>query len=250
MEKITSRKNTHILRLRRLGAEAEFRRESGETVLDGEKLLREALSCGVTVTSVLWAGEQRIPLPAACAQYTAPAELVEFASPVKQSPGPVFTAVIPSVPPPPAPERVIVLERVQDPGNVGTILRAADALGADAAVLVGECADLWSPRVVRATMGAAFRFPALETDLAGLSALLAEWKLPLCGAALSPLSEDVRHVPLGRSAVAVGNEGRGLSPELLALCRRLIRIPMSPRSESLNAAMAATVLLWEMARDT
>lgn len=246
MEKINSRKNSYIVHLRRLGADGEYRRECGELVCDGEKLLREAISSGLQVTSVLYALDKE--LVAGVPGYVAPRELMEYASPLKNSPGPVFTVTLPEIPAPKSADRVIVLESVQDPGNVGTVIRAADALGLDAVILVGDCADRYSPRTVRATMGAAFRQPVIETDTERLPALLSRYGLPLFGAALHRDSVDIRHLPLSRSAVAVGNEGSGLSDKLLSICNRSVIIPISPCSESLNAAMAATIIMWEMIR--
>lgn len=247
MERITSRKNGHIAYLRRLASEGALRRERGETVLDGEKLLGEALDAGCEVTSVL-ADEGRLPkrLPEGAKLCFAPSELVGYASPVKNSPGPVFTVRLPERS---APERVdcaIVLESVQDPGNVGTVIRTANALGVGAVILTGGCADPTSPRCVRATMGAAFRQYVTETDLAGLSALLRSWDLPLYGAALAPGARDIREVRLDRVAVAVGNEGHGLSGELMDLCDGAVIIPMTPGSESLNAAVAGAIVMWEL----
>ena len=116
MEKLTSRKNTWIQHVRRLASDHGYRDEQGEYVLDSVKLLREALECGVTVNSVLWAGEAQFDVPGAVV-YTAPKELVEYASPLKNAPGPVFTVKIPEQTVPEKLEKVIVLENVQDPGN-------------------------------------------------------------------------------------------------------------------------------------
>ena len=246
MEKITSRKNPYIVHLRSLAADGAYRRTQGEFVCDGEKLLREALASGMRVTSVLSAGKEAPP--DAGRVYFAPRDLVEYASPLKNSPGPVFTVKMTEVPPPERPKNAVVLEDVQDPGNVGTIIRAADALGIETVVLVGECADRWSPRTSRATMGAVFRQPVVETDMDGLRAFLSRSGLPLFGAALCEGAVDIRELPVGKAAVAIGNEGSGLSETLLSLCEKNIVIPMSPRSESLNAAMAATIVMWEMKR--
>ena len=239
MERITSRKNGYIAYLRRLASEGALRRERGETVLDGEKLLGEALSSGCEVTSVL-SDEARPPerLPEGAKLYCAPAELVGYASPVKNSPGPVFTVRLPERR---APERVdcaVVLESVQDPGNVGTVIRTANALGVGAVILTGGCADPASPRCVRATMGAAFRQYVAETDLA--------WDLPLYGAALAPGARDIREARLERAAVAIGNEGHGLSAGLMELGAGAVIIPMAPGSESLNAAVAGAIVMWEL----
>jgi len=246
MERITSRKNPYIVHLRALAADGAYRRARGEFVCDGEKLLREALSSGMRVTSVLGAGEEG--LPDAGRVYLAPQDLVEYASPLRNSPGPVFTVKIPEIPVPERPKNALILENVQDPGNVGTVVRAADALGIGTVVLVGECADLWSPRTSRATMGAVFRQPVATTDIDGLPELLSRFSLPLFGAALCAGAADIRELPVGKAAVAIGNEGSGLSEKLLSLCEKKLVIPMSPRSESLNAAMAATIVMWEMKR--
>ena len=145
--------------------------------------------------------------------------------------------------------RAIVLENVQDPGNVGTVLRTASAFSIGAVVLTGDCADLYSPKTVRATMGAVFRQRVLRLDRSELPAWLEEHGLPLYGAALSKDAQDLRGLDLTHAAVAVGSEGQGLSPELLALCRGEVIIPMDARSESLNAAVAAALLMWEMNRE-
>ena len=135
---------------------------------------------------------------------------------------------------------------MQDPGNVGTVIRTANALGVDAVILAGDCADTTSPRCVRATMGAAFRQSIVEADLPGLARLLGGWDLPLYGAALAEGALDIRSAELSRAAVAIGNEGHGLSPELLGLCTGRVIIPMAPGSESLNAAVAAAIVMWEL----
>ena len=95
-------------------------------------------------------------------------------------------------------------------------------------------------------MGALFRQRVWETTLPELTARLHEWELPLYGAALRPESEDVKTVSLARAAVAVGNEGRGLSDTILDACDKKLILPMTPGSESLNAAVAASIFLWEM----
>ena len=248
MEQIRSRKNQYILHLRALARDNDARRDAGEYVCDGEKLLREALQFGAEVTSVLWRDAAAFPLPDGIAQYAADAELVAYASPLMHSPGPVFTVRIPEMRLPEPLRHVIVLEGVQDPGNVGTVIRTANALGMDAVVLTGACADLYSPKTVRATMGAIFRQPVLVCDLEQLRMLLQTHALKLYGAALTESAQDLRTVSLDRAAVAIGSEGRGLSEELLALCDGQVIIPMRPEAESLNAAVAAAVVMWEIAR--
>ena len=150
----------------------------------------------------------------------------------------------------PAPEtlpgrRDVVLDGVQDPGNVGTVLRTLDAFDADGLLLTGGCADPFGPKTVRASMGAVFRRPVWSVTPEELGDLQRRSGIPLYGAALRPDAMDARQADYSRCALAIGSEGRGLSREVLDLCDKTVLIPMSPRCESLNAAIAAAVLLWE-----
>ena len=249
MDRITSRKNAFIMQLRALASDAEARREQGAFVCDGLKLLGEAVENGAEILSVLWKEGGALSEIDCPVQAVAPAELFDHASPMKNSPGPLFTVRIPVDPKDGKIENAIILENVQDPGNVGTVLRTASAFSIGAVVLTGDCADLYSPKTVRATMGVIFRQRVLRLDRSELPAWLEEHGLPLYGAALSKDAQDLRGLDLTHAAVAVGSEGQGLSPELLALCRGEVIIPMDARSESLNAAVAASVLMWEMARE-
>ena len=124
MEHLTSRKNPLVRHLRSLGSDPAYRREQGEYVLDGIKLLKEAVEFGAEIKTVLWADAPKLTVEGA-KEYTAPKDLVEYASPLKNAPGPVFTVAIPEKGMPKAVKRVIVLENVQDPGNVGTVIRTA-----------------------------------------------------------------------------------------------------------------------------
>ena len=249
MDRITSRKNAFIMQLRALASDAEARREQGAFVCDGLKLLGEAKENGAGILSVLWKEGGALSEIDCPVQAVAPAELFDYASAMKNSPGPLFTVRIPDDPEDGEIENAIILENVQDPGNVGTVLRTASAFSVGAVVLTGDCADLCGPKTVRATMGAIFRQRVLRLERDELPAWLEKHGLPLYGAALSKNARDLRELDLGRAAVAVGSEGQGLSPELLALCRGEVIIPMDARSESLNAAVAAAVLMWEMNRD-
>ena len=249
MEKISSRKNEYIRHLRELEADGAYRREKGEYLCEGMKTLTEALTCGAEIRSVLWRKEAfEVPGLDTAEQYTAPDELFDYASTMKNSPGPLFAVKLPDTELERPLRNAIVLEGVQDPGNVGTVIRTANAFGVDAVILTGACADLYGPKTVRSTMGAIFRQRVIQLKLDALGAFLEEKGLSLYGAALSPEAMDIRRVNVKTAAVAVGSEGRGLSAELLSLCRGQVIIPMRDGSESLNAAMAATVLMWEMER--
>ena len=250
MEKITSRKNAMISHIRALARDADYRYASGEFLCDGAKLLREAAAFNAEITSVLWkdAAPDSFRFPDHVRQYCAPEELFSYASPMANSPGPVFTVRIPGRASGKHLGNALVLENVQDPGNVGTVIRTANAFGIDAVILVGACADVYSPKTVRSTMGAIFRQTVLRTDPEGLSKILKENSLPLYGAVLSSRAVNILESELSRAAVAVGSEGNGLTEELIGMCDGEIIIPMEPDSESLNAAVAASVIMWEMRR--
>lgn len=248
MEFISSRKNSYIMRLRALANDAELRRQEGEYLCDGHKLLAEALQKGAKVRTVLWKGEARdVPGLTGAKQYVATPELFDYASPMKNSPGPIFTLEMP-VQELSDFDCAILLENVQDPGNVGTVIRTAAAMGVKTVILCGACADVYSPKTARATMGAIFSQRIVRLSAAEAAALAADRGMKLYGAALSPRAKDIRELELKHAVVAIGSEGRGLSEELLGLCDGELIIPMAPGSESLNAAVAASIVLWEMAR--
>ena len=252
MELLTSRKNRILTHLKDLSVDGAYRRETGEFVCDGEKLLRDALEAKAEIKSVLWGGEPTFALDGEIAQYTSPMDLMQSISPLKTSRGPVFSVKTrqdafnaeqkTSV------KNAIVLENVQDPGNVGTVIRTANAMGIDAVVLIGDCADLYSPKTVRASMGGIFRQRVLEMNIEELNNYVNQNSLRLYGAALSDKAEDIRKIDMSSLAVAVGSEGKGLSNELLNICTGQLIIPMQPNCESLNAAVAASIIMWELNR--
>ena len=251
MERITSRKNSYISHIRRLEKENSYRRENGEFICDGEKMLEEAVAAGKRIMSVLWKESGTAPEPmltdnADCAEYICPAELFDYASPMISSPGPLFTVAIDDNKKDFSFNNAIILENVQDPGNVGTIIRTANAFGIDAVILTGACADIYNPKTVRSTMGAVFRQHIISMSLNDISRTLKNRNMKLYGAVLSPRAKKLDEVHIKNSAVAVGSEGQGLSHEIIELCDGEIIIPMQPGSESLNAAVAASVIMWEM----
>lgn len=143
-----------------------------------------------------------------------------------------------------------VLEDLQDPGNLGTILRTAEALGIGRVVLLGDCCDPLSPKALRASMGAVFRLGlSLERSRQGLFSRLRGEGFRLLASVPDSAALPVTEVDFsqGPCAVFIGNEGNGLSQETISQCQR-VTIPMAGRAESLNASAAATILLWEMAR--
>ena len=251
MERITSRKNPLLMKIRKLAAGGRDRREAGEYLGDGVKLLEEALKQGASLTAVVVSEGIEFPkLPPETRAVQVPRDVMETISPMRAPQGALFLARLPDVRPPErlTGTRYLVLDGQQDPGNVGTIWRTADALGADGLLLTGRCADPFQPKAVRASMGACFRLPVWEADREALCALLERSRLPLSATALRADAVSLEEADLRRGAVVIGSEGSGVSPELLARCGQTIKIPMRARCESLNAAAAAAVVLWEMSR--
>ena len=252
MESITSRQNPLAVHIRKLGAEGKYRRSQKQYLCEGEKLVGEALRWSAGVETLVYARGKTPPedLPQEIRLVEVPEGLFESLSTVETPQGVLAVCRRPetALPETMAPGGYLVLDGLQDPGNVGTIWRTADALEADGLLLVHGCADPFGPKVVRATMGACFRLPVWETGPERLAGLLERSGLALYATALREDTEDIKTADLSRSAVVIGSEGRGVSPELLAMSQRALKIPMRERCESLNAAAAAAVVLWEMGR--
>lgn len=254
---LTSTKNPVVQSAKAL-LTAKGRREQDAFLCDGEHMTGEALRVCPEKVSALFVedGQQErfAPLLALarqteCAVYEVSAAVLETISQVKTPQGIAAVCGLPK----PCPlerqgQKLLLMENVQDPGNVGTILRTADAFDCDGVFLVNACADPYSPKTARATMGAVFRRDVYQCTADELCVLLQKCGLPLYGTALRNDTVSLRDAELSRAAVAIGSEGRGLSAEILSKCEKTIKIPMSPRCESLNAAVAASVVLWEMYR--
>ena len=247
-ERITSRTNPLMTHIRKLVSSRSYRREAGEYIGDGVKLLEEAVRWGASLTTVVFTEGVELPVfPDGVRCVEVPGDVMKSISPMEAPQGALFVARLPetTLPEHLTGTRYIALEGVQDPGNVGTILRTADAYEADGVILLSGCADLFNPKTVRSAMGALFRVSAWNTTLEELKLAAGKAELPLLGAALRSDTVDAREADLRHAVVMIGSEGRGLSEEALNACNRTIRIPMSERCESLNAAIAASTLLWE-----
>lgn len=144
----------------------------------------------------------------------------------------------------------LCLENIQDPGNLGTILRTSEAMGINAVLLSDGCTDTFSPKVVRASMGAVFRLPVLSSlDMVNAVEALKAKGISVY-AAVAKDGDDITKLNLSHGAAAViGNEGNGLTDETIAACTAKATVIMRGRAESLNAAAAATVIIWEMTKN-
>lgn len=256
MTRIESRQNATLKHLQRLRREKKYRKTCGEMLCEGGKMLEEALRSGADVRNVLVRADAPLPDGALQAEargarlFDAPEALFSLASDVETPQDVVFSCACPhwGTDALTAADRVLLLEGLQDPGNLGTILRTAEAFALGAVVLCEGCADPFSPKVVRATMGAVFRMPCVFLPLAEAACRLRENGLPVYATALHEDSEPLCSVPLSRAAVIIGSEGRGVSPQALALADRHVVIPMAGRAESLNAGVAAAIVIYEMTK--
>lgn len=249
MERITSRQNPLVARLRKLGNDKKTRRQEGVFLCEGHKLVEEALrwNAGVETLVVAEGIEPPRKLPEGVRLVEMPADVLKSVSTVDTPQGMLAVCRTPDLTPPKTltPGLYLVLDGVQDPGNVGTVWRTADAFGAEGVFLLPGCAEPFSPKTVRSTMGACFRLPVWETGLKELTVLLKTAELPLYATALREDTADLRAADLSRAAVVIGSEGRGVSQAVLDVCALTLKIPMRDRCESLNAAVAASVALWE-----
>ena len=259
-EELRSRTGATVTMLSKL-KDAKYREEYGLYLAEGVKLTEEALAAGME-TEMLFVSEDGLQNPriTACldAAYAgqipirlASAEVFEKAATEKAPQG--IIAVLrrrkteEDFADPDA--RYVLLDTIQDPGNLGTILRSAVAFGADGLILWG-CADPTGPKTVRASMGALFRCPVQVTkDPAETVRRLQKDGHRVLAAALGENSLCAGQAQLKKNdCIIIGNEGHGVSPEIIALCDGVIRIPMQAVTESLNASVAASVLLWEYYR--
>lgn len=248
MERITSRRNPICVHMKRLGESRGYRQEHGQFLCDGIKLLEEAVQSGVEVMAVLTASEIPYPLLVETRVYHCDRNIVDSVSPLKSSTGPVFTCSMPRERNPITSEGThILLDSLQDPGNIGAIIRTADAFGIKSVIMSKMCADAYNPKAIRASMGAIFRQEIHVMELAELEKLK-YIGFRIIGAEAGEIQRDISGVPLQNSIVAIGNEGNGLSMDVRSLCDEMVTIPISHKCESLNAAVAAAIVMWEAAK--
>lgn len=242
MERITSSQNPLLRHIRKLQNSRAYREEQREFVADGFKLLDEAIRWYPNIKTAIVSESQTLPpLPEGVRRVQIPDSLMQSLSDMKTPQGVLFTCELPAQENAQVSAGMLLLDRIQDPGNLGTILRTADAFGIPVALTNG-CADPYSEKTLRASMGAVFRTApkqiALERVLSS--------GVPLAVTALTSQATDIRSVNVNEYLVVIGSEGQGVCEELLAASERQLIIPMQPRCESLNAAVAAAIVMWQM----
>ena len=247
---ITSRENSKIKYACSLRDSEKQRAADGLFFAEGPKLCLElAKSCTPRAAYATEAALEKTPELASLAPVPVAPHVAEKLAGTKSSQG-VFVLFETPRPDPAlltTARRILALEGVQDPGNVGTLLRSAAAFGFNAVVLGPGCAAPFSPKTLRSSMGAAGRLPVLHTDdLPGTLHRMRDRGVTCLAAALyrsRPLDEAGRDFP-GGVCVVIGSEGQGLTDETVQACDAAVRIPMTDRVESLNAGVAGSVLLW------
>lgn len=244
-ERITSRKNPLLQQVRRLLNSRKEREKAGLFVADGTKLLGEAIRyCSGLETVILSEGIE-MDIPEGVRIVRVPKDVMESVSPMETPQGALFLCRLPEKTPF-APKRgMLLLDGLQDPGNLGTILRTADALDIPVTLLEG-CADPYSHKTVRASMGAVFRTPVVTATWQEVKKACADVGVPVAVTALSDTAVDLRQAPVSQMAVVIGSEGRGVRPEILQQADKQLIIPMNPHCESLNASVAAAIVMWQM----
>lgn len=254
MDIITSRVNDAVLLIKSLMTNIKFRRETGLFAVEGDHLCGE-LAERSDLISFLYTEKAARKYPETVKKAVEKAqnaaviaeEISQYISDTICPQGLFASAKLFNLEIPENAKKLIVLDSVQDPGNVGTIIRAAEAFGIDGVLYSPNCADKFSPKTLRASMGSVFRVPVqLYSDAENLRGYLRGFTA--YGAMLDETAKRLGEVKFPeKTAMVIGNEGSGISPEIAALCNEKIYIPIQG-AESLNAAMAASILLWELSK--
>ena len=255
--RITSRSNGRIKEIIKLMSSGRFRAESGLFVVEGMRLCADAMQSDISFRTLIisdTAAEKHTETVKelehiSCETITLPDSLFDTLSDTKSPQGimavcekPNYTATIKTG------GKYIALENLSDPANLGTISRTAEAIGLDALILSNDSCDPYSPKALRAGMGSLFRIPVIITDdFIGDIKSMKESGFRVYAAVVQPDALSIKEADFSGGLVAIiGNEGNGLTDEVKSAASAQVTIPMKGRSESLNAAAAASILIWEM----
>jgi TrmH family RNA methyltransferase len=247
---ISSRGNQHFKHLKKLNESPRYRHEVQQTILDGMHLIESYAECFGSPDSIaLIEGGNIDKITCYLNEDTQvlefPAGLFSEIAPVISPTGILASINIPHLEAPKKQNCILLLEDIQDPGNLGSILRSAGASGVDLVYLSDHCADLWSPRVLRGGQGAHFHLPCIEK--VNFSDITKTFTGKIFATTLSGKSifqEDLK----GPVAFIFGNEGNGIHPETMRLTSHSIHIPMEKGIESLNVSAAVSICLYEKYR--
>lgn len=247
---ITSPQNEKVKLVRALQDRAKTRRKEGKIVLEGVRLLRDACQQGHRPDFVLSTSNTDVSFLATYAiePIAVSDEIMREVSDTQQPQGIIGVFPMPEPNLPPNARRVVILDSIRDPGNLGTILRTAGAAGVDALLLSPTCVDPYNPKALRGGMGAHFRVPVVEADWERIAAYCYNKTIFLADSQ-GDVSYDAANWT-DAWALIIGGEADGAGKAALALAQQRIYIPMAAATESLNAAVAAGVILFEAARQS
>ena len=239
---ITSKNNQQLKNVRKLLESAKYRKETGLFVVEGERLFKEVPEGLIAQVYVSEKFQGNLPDEKICE--VVDAEIFKGISDTVSPQGILAVVRKPRFAEEDAPEgKVILLDGVRDPGNMGTIIRTAEAAGVRAVYLSPDCADIFNPKVVRSTMGSIFRVPVFYADLLEVIKKFKESKKAVYGTSLEA-DKFYDEVSLSDAGIVIGNEANGISREVLSSVTCNVKIPMKGKVESLNAAVCAAVLMF------
>ncbi len=244
-QRITSRKNPLLQQVKKLLSSRKAREEARLFAADGVKLLAEAVRWYPGLDTVILSDGVHADVPESVRLFRVPEDVMASISPMESPQGALFLCRLPEKKAYAPTPGCLLLDGIQDPGNLGTILRTADALDIPVTLLEG-CADPYSPKTVRASMGAVSRTQPVKADWAEVRAACGVAGIPVAVTALSQRAKDLRNADLRSMAVVIGSEGQGVRREILESADGELIIPMNKRCESLNAAVAAAIVMWQM----
>ena len=245
MENITSRNNPVCVHLRKLGKSKSYRDKHEQFLCEGKKMLDEALKSGIQIDIVLTTESLDYTFPEHANVYLTHDTVIDSVSPLQTSQGLLFVCRMPQ-----SGECDLhtgthfLLDNIQDPGNVGTIIRSALAFGIKSVILTEGCADIYNPKTLRASMGATFKQQITSKDINEITELKKNG-LRFIGTSSDSTSVNISKSDFSNSIIILGNEGQGISNELLTLCNEVVTIPLSSECESINVAIAASIIMWE-----
>ncbi len=260
-EHISSKSNDKIKRVNLLTRSASARRENNLFVLEGLRLCRDAMQFGITIDELYFTQKALDKftedvnnlVDCSTASYCVTEDVMAKISDTENSQGILCVVNKSSVNQNRSlnhTERYIACENISDPSNLGAIARTAEALGIEGMILIGHCCDVYNPKSLRASMGALlrlniFQFLSPECFIEKTKAL----SMRSVAAVVSPSAKDITTFKFNDGdIVIIGNEANGISSELLSMCNDAVTIPIKGRAESFNAAVAASIIMWELCK--
>lgn len=242
---ITSLDNEKIKKYTKL-KEKKYRDQYNEFIVEGEHLVMEAYRSGLLEEILI--EQDEVTLLNAPITYVSK-EILEKLSTL-ETPSHIIGICRKRTEDSNLGNKILLLDRIQDPGNLGTIIRSSKAFGVDTVVLGSGCVDLYNEKVIRSTQGIGFHMNIISRNLKELIPELKKQEIPVLGTKVE-YGEDIRNLTSRdkqKYALIMGNEGRGVDPEILEMCDKYIYIELDHKVDSLNVAIAASILLYELSR--